>query len=153
MENQLSPEMQLLIKKIAISSIIAILLIVLTWLALSNAKVKSRDIERLSDIRILQAELKTYFFNNNVYPQNILNKKSLGYPEKECSGNLCLDFLPVDPLTGAPYKYSPCADSYSFECGGEIENPKGFKIEYALEGNSRAILAGAKRATANNIND
>jgi len=153
MENQLSPEVQLLIKKIAASATIVILLSVLTWLALTNAKEKSRDIQRLSDVRILQAELKIYFFNNNVYPVKILDKDTLEYPEKECLKNLCLNRLPADPLTGVFYKYTPCKDSLSLECEDDAGDPKGFKIEYVLESDSRAISAGQKRATANNIND
>ena len=151
MENQLSPETKLLIKKIIISSIIAILLIVFTWLALSNAQKKSRDIQRLSAIRSLQADLKIYYYYHNVFPHKILNINKVEDKEKDCEGNLCLDFIPVDPLSGQEYQYFACFDSLASKCNDEIKYPGGYKIKYFLESNSKSLPKGVYWATAGKI--
>jgi len=151
MQNQLSLETQILIKKIASALAVVVLLSVLTWLALTNARVNSRDIQRLSAIRMLQADLKLYFFKNNVFPVSILDKNSLENPEKECFRNLCLNGLPADPLTGVSYKYTPCKDASSLECEDGISDPMGFKIEYSLEGNNQPLSSGSQRATVDKI--
>ncbi len=151
METELLPETKLLIKKIAISVLLALLLVILTWLTLSYVQKKSRDIQRLSALKELRADLKMYYFRHNVFPHKILNINKVKDERTECDGNLCLKFVPKDPLTNREFKYIACADKNSEDCGDNVKYPLSYKVEYYLESNNRQVPRGKHIMNAQQI--
>jgi hypothetical protein len=71
-----------------------------TFLAkeLEGAREKSRDAQRVSDIKMLMLAAELYYNENGAYPQT--QEKLL--PEY-------LAFIPADPVTNAPYLYARCS--------------------------------------------
>lgn len=113
------------------------LLTLLTVLALGQKREQMRDIERLSNVRDIQAHLELYFVTHNEYPVAPAPGKILGQAEAVCLGNAgfgpanCPDPImknvPSDP-SDFQYVYTSLDGlSYSIvtQLEGEIEGLKG----------------------------
>lgn len=124
------------------SGFIFILLLTLTIFGVITTTRQARDIIRLSDLSGLQTDLLEYYKNKNIFPTKILTPDEVK-KQNDCDNNLCLSAYPLDPKTGARYKYTPCQDLESEYCEDGHEYAKGFIIDYVLEIGAGAIKKGA----------
>lgn len=112
------------------------LLSLLTVLALGQKREQMRDIERLSNLRDIQAHLELFFVNHSEYPVVAAPGKPLGAGDTACLNNA--GFAPAnctDPImTNVPndpgdyqYVYSSDGSSYTIQSQleGKIENFQG----------------------------
>jgi len=113
------------------------LLSLLTVLALGQKREQMRDIERLSNLRDIQAHLELYFVGHNEYPVMAPPGKPLGAADTSClsnagfAGSNCTDPImtnvPKDP-SDFQYIYSSTdGTSYNIQAQleGEIDGFKG----------------------------
>ncbi|HRY36429.1 MAG TPA: prepilin-type N-terminal cleavage/methylation domain-containing protein [Candidatus Magasanikbacteria bacterium] len=122
-----------LIELLVVIAIIG-LLSTLAVVSLGNARTKSRDAKRLSDIKQIQNALEMYFNDRNTYPNPTAVNLSLGESNSNCLGmngfvstTLCVDDeffmkdIPLDPL-GEAYIYNGGVTTYTLravlESGG-----------------------------------
>jgi type II secretion system protein G len=141
-----------LIELLVVIAIIG-LLATLAVVALQNARQKSRDAKRVSDIKQLQTALDLFYSDNNSYPAGaatLLGKDgtsdalcgdgfvAAGTPS--CTANeTYMDRVPADPVnTGTLiYQYTGAATT--------------FGITFELEGATGGLAAGAHTASAAGI--
>ncbi len=129
-----------LIELLVVIAIIG-LLSTLAVVALNNARAKSRDAKRVSDIKQLQTSLELFFADNNAYPVEatdvtlgVANTRdafcsSLGFTD-DCSsgGTVYMGSVPQNPTPAATnlphYTYNSAAGvNYTLEFG--LENVTG----------------------------
>jgi len=130
---------------IAIFGLLATLAIV----ALQNARQKSRDAKRVSDIKQMQTSLDLFYSDNNTYPA-VAAAIQLGQATTDalCGGGFVaagdasctadatyMDRVPADPVDNAPliYQYTGSATTFS--------------ITFELEGATGGLAAGAHTAS------
>lgn len=116
-----------LIELLVVIAIIA-LLSTLAVVALGNARQKSRDAKRLSDIKQIQTALELYFTDQNGYPVSAealvlggANAKCLGAngfksggTGNECTAPVYMGAIPANPTPGgADYSYTGSASTYA----------------------------------------
>ncbi len=113
------------------------LLSLLTVLALGQKREQMRDIERLSNLRDIQAHLELYFVNHSAYPVVTAPGKELGGSDTSCLNNTgfaptgCADpimtNLPKDPGEFQYIYSSADGSNYTIlaELEGEIEGFRG----------------------------
>lgn len=113
------------------------LLTLLTVLSLGQKREQMRDIERLSNLRDVQAHLELYFANHSEYPVAPAPGKVLGGPDASCLNNTgftnseCADPImknvPKDP-SDFQYVYTS-TDGLTYnitaQVEGQIENLSG----------------------------
>ncbi len=135
MQSQQSNKGFTLIELLVVIAVIG-LLSLLTVLALGQKREQMRDIERLSNLRDVQAHLELYFVNNNAYPVAPAPGKTLGAQDSSCLNNTgfaptgCADAImtniPQDP-GGFTYVYSS-ADGTTYTISAELEGEiEGFR--------------------------
>jgi prepilin-type N-terminal cleavage/methylation domain-containing protein len=130
-----------LIEMIVVVAIIAILMgIVIT--KSSDAKAKSRDAKRISDIANMQLSLELYFDRCNQYPALTNNPLNSAYKIPDLnSGSTCpsgitlatfLGKVPTPPLTGEFYEYSLNTNSTDYVLKAMLEksNPALTDIDH-----------------------
>lgn len=137
-----------LIELLVVIAIIG-LLATLAIVALQNARQKSRDAKRVSDIKQLQTSLDLYYSDNNTYP-TVAAAIQLGQATTDalCGGGFVaagdasctadatyMDRVPADPVDNAPliYQYTGSATTFS--------------ITFELEGTTGGLAAGAHTAS------
>ncbi|MCX6799899.1 MAG: prepilin-type N-terminal cleavage/methylation domain-containing protein, partial [Candidatus Falkowbacteria bacterium] len=93
-----------LIELLVVIAIIG-LLSTLAVVALNNARTKSRDARRVSDIRQVQSALELYFNDNNSYPASVTGThpggdclSTAGFGS--CSGTTYMTKVPANPEPG-----------------------------------------------------
>lgn len=113
------------------------LLCLLTVLALGQKRQQMRDIERLSNLRDIQAHLELYFVTHNEYPVVSQPGKVLGSSDAACLGSAgfapanCADpIMTVVPSDPGNFQYtyaSQDGSSYNIvaQIEGEIEGLQG----------------------------
>jgi len=111
-----------------------LLFFIFTLFLLNYAKKQNYDIEVLSGVNYLKADLAYFYLKYNMYPLEIKNKKDI--LEKDfkdtCSRNLCLDDYIFKYINSLSIKYMPCkkeGENCSIEQG---ENPKSYRFVYNL---------------------
>jgi type II secretion system protein G len=84
--------------------------------SVSNAKASARDIKRVSDIKIIQTALTSYFNDNNHYPCQIYANPTGSYCQPGFVSSAYLNEVPRDP-TGVQYAYTGLNANGSANCG------------------------------------
>ena len=127
-----------LIELLVVIAIIG-LLATLSVVALNNARQKSRDAKRVSDIKQIQTALELYFVDNNGYPTEAVPGVVLGVAVTRLSdghafddgsgaapGTIYMGQVPADPgvegwaetaIAPFPYTYIGDTTTYSIEFG------------------------------------
>jgi len=129
------------------------LLATLAVVALQNARQKSRDAKRVSDIKQLQTSLDLFYSDNNTYPVEAA-AITLGQAATDalCGGGFVaagdatcttdetyMDRVPADPVDNGTLIYQYTGDATSFG------------ITFELEGATGGLAAGAHTASAAGI--
>jgi general secretion pathway protein G len=139
-----------LIELLVVIAIIG-LLSTLAVVALNNARVKSRDARRVSDIKQVQTALELYMNDVGEYPQTVPAAAEcngtavIGEPSgcclssgsgiaDSCSGTTYMAQIPADPLDSQDYVYDSTSSAT-------------YTLTYTLEGETAGIAAGAHKAS------
>jgi prepilin-type N-terminal cleavage/methylation domain-containing protein len=113
-----------LIELLVVVAIIGMLLSVI-MVSFGQARLRSRDAKRLSDIQQIKTGLDLFFTTGGGYPDAATwNSGAL-----TCSGQKFMD-VPRDPLLGTYYVYTVQLSTSG--CGGSVY--RDYKVEFATEG-------------------
>jgi len=133
-----------LIELLVVIAIIG-LLSTLAVVALNDARIKSRDAKRLSDIKQIQSALELYYSDNNTYPVMSAATTLGGTATKTlcgdglfaaaCTGTEYMGVVPAAPTppTGNAYTYTGSATTYG--------------ITFSLEKKTGSVDTGTRTAT------
>jgi general secretion pathway protein G len=126
-----------LIELLVVIAIIG-LLSTLAVVALNNARQKSRDAKRVSDIKQVQTALELYYNDANSYPTTSpFDSGSIAYSSTT--------YMAVSPSNPSPKTDGGCPDSdyiYTVQDTGA-----SYTISYCLGGATGGLTAGTKTAT------
>ena len=140
-----------LIELLVVIAIIG-LLSTLAVVSLNNARSKSRDAKRVSDIKQVQTALELYYADQNGYPTGssiqigsstgAVCLASTGWTDTAgCTGTVYMGNVPSNPLpNGATYLYSVGSSNATYT------------ITFSLEGTTGELGAGAHTASQSGIN-
>ena len=137
-----------LIELLVVIAIIG-LLSTLAVVALNNARLKSRDAKRVSDIKQVSTALELYFADQNGYPA-AATAITLG-----ATGYICFDedgFGPTCDRGGTTYmgtvpsNPAPNGTGYSYTSDGNT-----YALTFALEGATGGLVAGLRTASPSGI--
>ncbi len=161
-----------LIELLVVIAIIG-LLATLSVVALNNARQKSRDAKRVSDIKQIQTALELYFADNDQYPvPNGSNSVLIG-DQSTSGGNGNYDVLcntsagfvaNTSACSGAtvymgqvpdnPTPYGDC-DNYTYtpldSSGNASDSGASYRIVFCLEGDTGGLSSGTRTATPDGI--
>jgi prepilin-type N-terminal cleavage/methylation domain-containing protein len=120
--------------------------------SLGNARLKSRDARRLSDIQQIKSGLDIYYNLGSGYPDTATwNTAQTEQGQLSCSGTPALK-VPQDPINnGNPayaYTYTQGGNSSS-GCGGTVYS--NYKIQFQTEGGTGIGAAGIYYLSPNGI--
>ncbi|HOZ36704.1 MAG TPA: prepilin-type N-terminal cleavage/methylation domain-containing protein [bacterium] len=145
-----------LIELLVVIAIIG-LLATLSVVALNNARMKSRDAKRVSDIKQVQTALELYFVDQNSYPTGSATvlgstgadtlSSTSGFASA-AAGTTYMGQVPAEPTPAAVpagYVYSALPAS----CTGTACT--GYNLVFGLEGATGGLTSGAHTANANGI--
>lgn len=121
-----------LIELLVVVAIIGMLLSIIV-ISFGNARIKSRDAKRLSDIKQVKTGLDLFYSSGAGYPDSSM--WSAG--SISCSTEFIMN-VPNDPLSGIPYDYQ--TQTATTGCGGSTW--KEYKIEFTTEGQTDLGPAG-----------
>jgi len=126
-----------LIELLVVIAIIG-LLSTLAVVALNNARQKSRDAKRVSDIKQVQTALELYYNDANSYPTTLtFSTGTVAY-----SGTTYMSVLPSNP---SPKNDGDCPDiEYAFT---QDDSGSSYHIVYCLGGATGGVAAGTHNAT------
>ena len=121
-----------LIELLVVIAIIG-LLSTLAVVALNNARQKSRDAKRVSDVKQIQTSLELYYNDNNGYPQYATSGQAIG---------TYMTAVPSAPQPGgAPYTYAAVGSApYT-----------SYTLTYVLEATTGDITKGTHTASPSGI--
>lgn len=126
-----------LIELLVVIAIIG-LLSTLAVVALNNARQKSRDAKRVSDIKQIQTALELYYNDANSYPTSL----TFGTGSVAYSGTTYMSIIPDNP---SPQNDGSCPiGGYSFTRDG---SGSSYHISYCLGGTTGGLTAGTHTAT------
>jgi len=125
-----------LIELLVVIAIIG-LLSTLAVVALNNARLKSRDAKRVSDIKQIQTALELYYNDANAYPAAAAGLGSIA-----SSGVTYMASIPTNP---APVNDGSCAagSTYTYAMG---TNGTTYTLQYCLGGATGGVTAGIHTA-------
>ncbi|NMC51616.1 prepilin-type N-terminal cleavage/methylation domain-containing protein [Candidatus Kuenenbacteria bacterium] len=148
-----------LIELLVVIAIIG-LLATLSVVALNNARQKSRDAKRVSDIKQIQTALELYFVDQNGYP-SVGTGQTLGSSNYAAlsaggftatgstSGTVYMGQVPSNPTpNGADYTYCSATSAAPTTCAASTQS---YMITFSLEGATGGLASGARTATPNGI--
>ncbi|MFA6106942.1 MAG: prepilin-type N-terminal cleavage/methylation domain-containing protein [Patescibacteria group bacterium] len=122
-----------LIELLVVIAIIG-LLSTLAVVSLNNARLKSRDARRVSDVKQIQTALELYYNDVNAYP-------ATGAADSgDAIVNGSVTYMAVVPTAPTP----PTGNAYTYAM---TETGASYTLTYTLEGASGGIVAGAHTAT------
>lgn len=128
-----------LIELLVVIAIIG-LLSTLAVVALNNARQKSRDAKRISDIKQVQTALELYYNDANGYPltADVVSGGSIAF-----GGTTYMSIVPTAPL---PADTSTCtaANTYTYTMG---TSGTSYTLSYCLGGTTGGVGAGVHTAT------
>lgn len=141
-----------LIELLVVIAIIG-LLATLSVVALNNARLKSRDAKRVSDIKQIQTALELYYVDASSYPVETAAVTLGGTADtaidtlsatsgfaSAAAGTTYMGLVPTNPTpNGANYTYTSSANGDSYE------------LTFTLEGTTGGMASGAHTATQNGI--
>jgi len=138
-----------LIELLVVIAIIGILS-TLAVVSLNNAREKSRDAKRVSDVKQVQTALELYFADNNGYPAGTAivlggaaaqTLSSAGFTASgSATGTTYMGQVPSNPSPGgADYAYTQTSSGVSYTFG------------FTLEGQTGGLASGAHTATPSGI--
>jgi len=148
-----------LIELLVVIAIIG-LLATLSVVALNNARQKSRDAKRVSDIKQVQTALELYFVDQNGYPAS--SGVTLGSTAAATSlssssgfatgsgGTVYMGQVPANPTPGgAAYTYCSSYATAATTCAAA--GTDSYKITFNLEGATGGLGSGPRTAGPNGI--
>lgn len=148
-----------LIELLVVIAIIG-LLATLSVVALNNARQKSRDAKRVSDIKQVQTALELYYVDVNGYPSSTgvtlggataltLSQTTSGFAATG-SGTIYMGQVPSAPTppTGNAYIYCSATAATPTTCAASTES---YILKFSLEGATGGLSAGTRTATPNGI--
>lgn len=124
-----------LIELLVVIAIIG-LLSTLAVVALNNARQKSRDAKRVSDIKQTQTALELYFNDAGGYPDALTIGSPISY-----NGTAYMAALPTAPSPGVPYTYAAVGSA----------PVTSYTLNYVLEAKTGDIDAGINTASPSSI--
>lgn len=128
-----------LIELLVVIAIIG-LLSTLAVVSLNNARQKSRDAKRLSDIKQVQTALELYYNDNNGYPT------ALGSQIGSATSTIYMATVPTAP-TPADGTCSGAQNTYTYTSGGTST----YSIAFCLGGATGGLGAGVRTASQSGI--
>lgn len=137
-----------LIELLVVIAIIG-LLATLSVVALNNARQKSRDAKRVSDIKQIQTALELYFADRNSYPDQtnvVLGSSSASVLSQyndwnsSGSGTTYMGQVPSNPDPNG------CAYTYN-----SVSSGSDYTITFCLEGATGGLSSGTRTATPDGI--
>lgn len=140
-----------LIELLVVVAIIGLLAAIIT-VAMGNARLKSRDARRLSDIQQIKSGLDIYYSLGFGYPDTATwNSVQTASGELACSGENALK-IPQDPLNQSnplyAYTYTQ-GGTVASGCGGSIYS--NYKVQFQTEGETSIGAAGVYYLSPNGI--
>ncbi len=133
-----------LIELLVVIAIIG-LLSTLAVVALNNARQKSRDAKRVSDIKQVQTALELYYNDANAYPATA---------DIATGGTVTYDtttYMQVIPSNPSPMNDGSCGlDDYAYEIQ---ESGASYTLEYCIGGTAGGLSAGSHTATPAGISN
>ncbi|MDD5290385.1 MAG: prepilin-type N-terminal cleavage/methylation domain-containing protein [Patescibacteria group bacterium] len=126
-----------LIELLVVIAIIG-LLSTLAVVALNNARAKSRDAKRVSDIKQIQTALELYYQDNNGYPSAGAMPTSIA-----TGGNTYMGVVPTNP--------TPNGITYTYACVGAAPCAGSYTITFNLESGTGSLVSGNHTATPNGM--
>lgn len=145
-----------LIELLVVIAIIG-LLSTLAVVALNNARIKSRDARRVSDVKQMQTAFELYMNDIGTYP--VPPAATICFPAAAAGeiGGCCIHstgILAACPATGTTYMASAPDDPLTTEHYlATQDNSATYVIAYTLEGDTAGIPAGLRHATPVGINN
>lgn len=158
-----------LIELLVVIAIIGILS-TLAVVALQNARLKSRDAKRVSDIKQIQTAMELYFAEKNSYPAGVnIVLGSTTDPAKVCldktgfaatctpttTNPIFMGQVPANPAPGgANYTYTAVDSVVGTVCTGESGTTTScpdYGLTFSLEGQTGSLAAGNYKATKDGI--
>lgn len=148
-----------LIELLVVIAIIA-LLSTLAVVALNNAREKSRDAKRVSDIKQVQTALELYFADVTEYPM-VASAQTLGATgaltlsetngfSDTAAGTTYMGQVPSDPGSNT-YVYTSYQSDGTTACDATSEDCADYEIVFTLEGTTGALTGGAATASPTGI--
>lgn len=109
------------------------LLATLSVIALNNARAKSRDAKRISDIKQIQTALELYFNDVNQYPASLGTTIATGTPT-----TTYMQVVPTPP--------TPPSTITAYTYAATNTGTPTYTIQYTLEGAMGSVSSGAHTA-------
>jgi general secretion pathway protein G len=133
-----------LIELLVVIAIIG-LLSTLAVVALNNARQKSRDAKRVSDVKQIQTALELYYNDANTYPATVA---------VATGGTITYDsttYMQVVPSNPSPMNDGSCPDSdYSYT---QDDSGASYTLQYCIGGAAGGLAAGTHNATPAGISN
>jgi prepilin-type N-terminal cleavage/methylation domain-containing protein len=123
-----------LIELLVVVAIIGMLVSVV-MVSLTNARVRSRDAKRLTDMNQIKAGLDLYFLNGAGYPDPSL---WVAGSNLTCNGNSIMK-IPADALAGFTYTYTTSGYTAT-GCGGTVYYT--YEVQFTTEAKTEIGPAG-----------
>ena len=121
------------------------LLSTLAVVALNNARQKSRDARRVSDVKQIQTALELYYNDQGGYPTQAAGDMTTSFVclssdmdpgfDATCAGTTYMQKVPSNPTPndgGGPYRYTPYTT-------GDVEDNNEYFIEYYIAGDTGGV--------------
>lgn len=131
-----------LIELLVVIAIIG-LLSTLAVVALNNARMKSRDAKRVSDVKQIQTALELYYNDANGYPATVAGNDAIATDG--------VTYMAVVPSNPSPFTDGGCTTAtadYTYTVG---VNNTTYTLAYCLGGATGGVASGAHTATPGGI--